>query len=246
MIAARIPATLAVAIALALLAGCGPKVDPQAEAQAAAAAAATKEKHAEEKEKEFEDAYARKDWKLARGYGDSLQMDYPDSAAAKRIQPKLDEARGYIRADDDRRRMAALWAYQVQPMQGGAQVSAAIYSKDEVETDGGDKHPVRLIFRDHPAWGKSAYLVLDAGDFNCYSGCKVKVQVDDAAPKDMAASRPRTDEAIAMFIEDERALWRMAKQARKLTIEFPVKAGGKRTAVFETSGVDADRLPRWN
>ena len=49
-----------------------------------------------------------------------------------------------------------------------------------------------------------------------------------------------------MFIEDERVLWRMAKNARRLSIEFPVKAGGKRTAVFETNGVDADRLPRWN
>lgn len=237
--------TLAVALTLAL-AACGPKEDPQAAAQAAAQVAAEKETIAEAKAKEFDDAYARKDWKLARGYGDSLQMDYPQSAAAKRIQPQLDEARAHIRAEEDARRMAALWAYQVQPMTGGAQVSAAIYSKEEVETDGGAKHPVRLIFRDHPEWGKSAYLVLEAGDFDCYAGCKVRVKSDEGDAKPMAASRPKTDEAIAMFIEDERALWRRAKAAKSLEISFPVKAGGTRTAVFETGGVDAGKLPKWN
>jgi hypothetical protein len=103
-----------------------------------------------------------------------------------------------------------------------------------------------LIFRDHPSWGKSSYLVLEKGDFNCYAGCKVQVQADDATPKAMAASRPKTDEAIAMFIEDERALWRMAKGAKRLSITFPVKAGGTRTAVFETGGLDASKLPKWN
>jgi hypothetical protein len=238
----RIPTTLAIAL---LLAACGPKEDPQAAAKAAADAAARTEQVADAKAKEFEDAYARQDWKLARGYGDLLQMDYPNSAAAKRIQPHLDEARAHLREADNKRRMAALWAYQTQPMKGGAQVSAAIYSKDGVDTDGKGKRQVRLIFRDHPEWGKSSYLVLETGDFNCYSGCKVQVQVDDAAPKAMAASRPKTDEAIAMFIEDERALWRLAQRAKTLAITFPVKAGGTRTAVFETGGVDATKLPKW-
>jgi hypothetical protein len=62
----------------------------------------------------------------------------------------------------------------------------------------------------------------------------------------MAASRPKTDEAIAMFIEDERALWRLAKDAKVLAVEFPVKAGGTRTAVFEVGGLDPSKLPKWN
>ncbi|MUV13440.1 hypothetical protein [Noviluteimonas gilva] len=239
---ARIGSTLAVAL---LLAACGPKDDPQAAAKAAAAESARVEQLAVGKEKEFEDAFARSDWKLARGYGDSLQMDYPNSAAAKRIQPKLDVARGHIRDEENTRRLAALWAYQTQPAKGGTQISAAIYSKQEVDTGGG-KRPVRLIFRDHPEWGKSAYLVLEKGDFDCYAGCKVKVTIDDGKPKSMAASRPKTDEAIAMFIEDEGALWRMAQQAKTgLSIDFPVKAGGLRTAVFETGGADKSRLPKW-
>jgi hypothetical protein len=74
----------------------------------------------------------------------------------------------------------------------------------------------------------------------------VQVTVDDAAPKSMAANRPKTDEAIAMFIDDERALWRMTDGAEKLSIEFPVTAGGTRTAVFEVAGLDRTKLPGWD
>ncbi len=66
------------------------------------------------------------------------------------------------------------------------------------------------------------------------------------AAKPMAATRPDTDEAIAMFIEDERALWRIARKAKSISIEFPVKAGGTRTAAFETGGLAGTRLPGWD
>jgi len=232
-------------IAIALLAACGPKEDPQAAAQAAAAQQAQAEQAAQAQAKQFDEAFAKEDWKAARGYGDILELDHPQSAAAKRIHEQLLEAKTRIAAQDEQRRMAALWAYQTQPAKGGNQVSAAMYSKDAVDTDGKGKHPVRLIFRDHPEWGRSAYLVLEAGDFNCYAGCKVKVRSDDGAPKPMAASRPKTDEAIAMFITDQRALWRLAQSSKNLSIEFPVKAGGTRTAVFVTGGVDATKMPKW-
>jgi hypothetical protein len=131
-------------------------------------------------------------------------------------------------------------------VKGGTQLSASIYAKDDIDVDGSGAKPVRLIFRDHPSWGKSAYLVLQAGDFDCYGGCRVKVAVDDAAPRSMAASRPRTDEAIAMFIEGERALWRMTKGAKTLQVEFPVQGGGTRKALFEVAGLDRARLPGWD
>jgi hypothetical protein len=73
----------------------------------------------------------------------------------------------------------------------------------------------------------------------------VQVKVDDAAPKAMAATRPKTDEAIAMFIEDERALWRMTNGAKVIAIEFPTRDVGERTAVFEVSGLDRSKLPAW-
>jgi hypothetical protein len=86
--------------------------------------------------------------------------------------------------------------------------------------------------------------VLQAGDFRCPK-CQVKVTVDDGKPVAMAAWRPDTDEAIAMFITDQKALWNLARKAKVISIEFPVKAGGTRTAVFETGGVDASQMPQW-
>ena len=86
----------------------------------------------------------------------------------------------------------------------------------------------------------------EAGDFDCYSGCKLKVALDGGTPRTMAGSRPKTDGAIAMFVVDHRALRKLAKQAeRTLSIEFPVKAGGTRTAVFEVAGLDRAKMPKW-
>ena len=43
----------------------------------------------------------------------------------------------------------------------------------------------------------------------------------------------------------QKALWKLARKGKSISIEFPVKAGGTRTAVFETGGVDAGRMPTW-
>ncbi len=235
-------AILCTAITLGL-AACQPAADPEAERARQAAAA---EQAAADMARQFEENYDAENWQLAKAHGDVLLSQYPESEAAASIKERhADAAR---RANDIREdeRTAALWAYQREPQaSGGAQISAAIYGKDNVRTDDGSARPVRLIFRDHPEWGTSAYLTLETGDFDCYSGCHLKVTLDDAEPVTMDGSRPDTDEAIAMFIEDEKALWRHAIAADVLSIEFPVKAGGTRTAVFETRGLDPSRLPKW-
>lgn len=217
----------------------------KAAAEAAAAQAAVKERKAEEIGKQFDMQYAQHNWELARAHGEELVVMHPDSPVTARIKPQYEEAKAKADEVREQRRMAGLWEYQSVAVKGGSQLSAAIYSKKPVDTGAGHPYPVRLIFRDHPAWGRSSYLVLENGDFDCYGGCKVQVTLDDKAPRAMAASRPKTDEAIAMFIEDERALWRMARGAKTMSIEFPVKPGGKRTALFEVGGLDPERLPKW-
>ncbi|MEO5873754.1 MAG: hypothetical protein ABIS86_06875, partial [Streptosporangiaceae bacterium] len=72
------------------------------------------------------------------------------------------------------------------------------------------------------------------------------VTVDDAAPQPMAGRRPVTDDAIAMFINDDRTLWRLTSGATRIGIEFPVKAGGTRTATFDVAGLNRSKLPRWD
>ena len=233
-----------VSLGLALaLAACGPAQDPKAEAEAKRAAT---EQAAGEYATAFETEYAKQNWELASAHGEVLKAKYPTSDAVARLQSQIDDAKAKASAAREERRLQGLWTYLNPPVKGGVQLSASIYSKDMVDTDGSGAHPVQLIFRDHPEWGRSSYLVLERGDFDCYGGCKVKLKVDDAAPRPVDASRPKTDEAIAMFIEDEKMLWRTVKGAKRIEIEFPVKAGGTRTAVYEVAGLDPSKLPAWN
>ncbi|MBF6025166.1 hypothetical protein [Lysobacter niastensis] len=236
------PLVLSLAAALALSA-CGPAQDPEAAAKAQRAAT---EQAASEYARAFETEYGKQNWELASAHGEVLKAKYPTSDAVARLQTQIDDAKAKAAASREERRLAGLWTYLNPPVKGGVQLSASIYSKDPVDVDGSGARPVQLIFRDHPEWGRSSYLVLEKGDFDCYGGCKVKLKVDDAAPKPVDASRPKTDEAIAMFIEDEKMLWRTVKGAKRIEIEFPVKAGGTRIAVYEVGGLDASKLPKWN
>ncbi|HSM11348.1 MAG TPA: hypothetical protein VK827_07245 [Lysobacter sp.] len=240
--AAMFRAVTAIALGVAL-AACQPAPDPAVER---AARAAAEEQAAEAMATQFDAEFAAQRWELARAHGNVLFDKYPDSAAAERIKTQHAEASIKAETEREQRRTAGLWTYQTQPVDKGEQLSAAIHSQQPVDVGDGDPQRVRLIFREHPEWGRSSYLVLAGGDFDCYRGCKVQVKADDAAPRAMAGSRPKTDEAIAMFIEDERALWRLVKDADVVSIEFPVTAGGTRTAVFEVTGLDPARLPKWN
>jgi hypothetical protein len=241
MRASTVRTLAALALSAALASACGGGQDP---AELAAQQAAAREQAAEQAARQFEAAVAEGNWALARAQGDVLLADYPGTAAAERIAAQHAEARAKAAQEAEDYRLASLWSYQQIQVEGGQQRSASIASKDPVDVDGSGAKPVQLIFREHPEWGRSSYLVLKAGDFDCYGGCRVQVTVD-GEPRRMAASRPRTDDAIAMFIEDERALWRLVRDAQLLEIEFPVAAGGARTATFEVGGLDAAKMPGW-
>jgi hypothetical protein len=237
----RVVASVAIAAALLASVGCDrkAKLAEQAAAQAAAAEDAAKQGEAA-----FDAAVASGNWALAKAQGDVLVMQHPQSQAAARVKPKLEEVAAKAAAQREDARLAALWSYQAEPVKGGSQLSASIFAKDNVDVDGSGPTQVRLIFRDHPSWGKSSYMVLQKGDFDCYRGCRVKVVADGKAHS-LPASRPKTDEAIAMFIDDRKALWKLATTSKVLEIEFPTKDVGKRTAVFDTGGLDASKLPGW-
>jgi hypothetical protein len=149
-------------------------------------------------------------------------------------------------AQRETQRLADLWTYHETAAGAMHQVTAAIRSSNDVDTDGTGAKSVRLIFRDHDSWGRSSYLVLQGGDFDCYGRCTLQVTVDDGQPNAMAGRRPPTDEAIAMFVNDWRTLWNLTKGARQLSIQFPVKAGGTRTASFDVAGLDRTKMPGWD
>lgn len=168
------------------------------------------------------------------------------AAAARAAQEAADAtARTEARAKFEAQRLLAQWRYQQATVGGGAQVTAAIFATGDVDADGQGPRPVQLVFRDHQRWGRSGYLVLQAGDFACRPNCTVAVSLDDRAPERLAAWRPNTDEAIALFIRDTATLWRLTGDAARLRIEFPVKAGGTRSALFEVVGLDESKMPGW-
>ena len=232
-------AALVACLALAACQGQDPGASAAAQSQA-------REQAAEEAARGFDAAVSAGEWELARAHGDVLLADFPGTAAAERIKPQHAEIVARAEASEMARRLESLWSYQSVPVDGGEQRSASIRARGDVDVDGSGATPVQLIFRDHPDWGRSSYLVLRTGDFDCRGGCDIQVTVDDGAPRTMDASRPDTDEAIAMFIEDEAALWKLAGGAGTVSVEFPVVAGGTRTAVFEVGGLDTTRLPGWN
>ena len=226
------------------LAACG---DREAEQRAAAQAqAAAQEEAATALAREYDNAVTAQNWDMARVHGAALMSQYPDSQAAVQRKSAFEEVKAKGEAAREERRLAALWNYAQVAAPGGTQKSAMIYSKDPVDLDGSGARPVQLVFRDHPKWKRSAYLVLQASDFRCAGGCKVKVIADGAAAKSMAAWRPDTDEAIAMFITDYKALWKLLRRTQMVSIEFPVKDGGTRTATFETGGLDGKQMPGWD
>ncbi len=229
---------------LLVLAACG---DREAEQRAAAAAqAAAQESAAAALASEYDNAVTAQNWDLARVHGAALISQYPESQAVAKMKAGYEDVKAKGEAARETRRMAALWNYAQVAAGKGTQRSAMIYSKDPVDLDGSGAKPVQLVFRDHPQWKRSAYLVLQASDFRCPGGCKVKVIADGGAPKSMDAWRPDTDEAIAMFITDYKSLWKLVGKTQVISIEFPVKDGGTRTAVFETGGLDAAQMTGWD
>ena len=235
---------LMLACCLFALVACG---DREAEQRAAAAAqAAAQENAAAALASEYDNAVTAQNWDLARVHGAALISQYPESQAVAKMKAGYEEVKAKGEAARETRRMQALWNYAQVAAGKGTQRSAMIYSKDPVDLGGSGAKPVQLVFRDHPQWKRSAYLVLQASDFRCPGGCKVKVIADGGAPKSMDAWRPDTDEAIAMFITDYKSLWKLVGKTQVMSIEFPVKDGGTRTAVFETGGLDAPQMPGWD
>ena len=161
--------TILLACCLLALAACG---DREAEQRAAIAAqAAAREEAAVAVAREYDSAVTAQNWEMARVHGAALLAQYPDSQAAEKIKAGYEEVKARGEAAREERRLQRLWNYAQVADGGGLQRSAMIYSKDPVDLDGSGAKPVQLVFRDHPKWKRSSYLVLQASDFRCAGGC---------------------------------------------------------------------------
>jgi hypothetical protein len=228
------------------LAACGPS---KQQLQAAAdAAAAQKEQAAADLAKQYDDALTAQKWEMARIHGAALLAQYPDSKAAEQVKATFNDTKAKAETQSEQERLSSLWNYSRIAVGKGEQRSAMIYSKQAIDLDGSGPRTVQLVFRDHPEWKRSSYLVLQVSDFAkaCYPGCAVKVKTDDGKIHTFSAFRPKTDEAIAMFINDYKGLWKLARENKAIEIEFLTRDAGAKAAVFETGGVNATQMPGWN
>jgi hypothetical protein len=238
---AREIALFAVAVFTLAVAGCNDQAQHQA-TEHAETVRLQQETAASDLARNYEQARTAEQWDIALSYASQLQHLAPNSVPMREVQATLADTG--IHADEvrDRRRLAALWAYNIEPVNYGADgvlVSAYLYSDPKTDAEG---TPVRLVLRRHPQWGRSVYLVLDKGEFDCAPGCKVSIRFDDQTAREFSATKSKQNRQ-ALFIDDERTVRDMLDKIRVITINTQV-GGAPRLLRFEVGGFDRVKLER--
>ncbi|MEO8161144.1 MAG: hypothetical protein ABI588_06975, partial [Arenimonas sp.] len=131
----------------------------------------------------YEAARASGNPEAAEAEADKLRERFPDSEAAARLEATLPTVRTAAEAVRETRRLRGLWDYQANAVAAGTQRSASIFSKT---AEAGEDQPApiadaQLVLRDHPDWGRSAYLLLALSKFDCGKPCSMRIAFDDLA-----------------------------------------------------------------
>ncbi|HEX7733062.1 MAG TPA: hypothetical protein VF415_10475 [Rhodanobacter sp.] len=166
---------------------------------------------------------------MAVEMGKDIVQRFPDSAAAKEVQQTLPEIEKRWRENSEKARLAALWQYQVAPMAGGTQSTAAIYNSQPA-----DVH-VRLVLRRHTSWGQSAFLFSDGHGFVCKGSCSIAAKFD-GQPRAIKAYAPSTGEP-ALMIRDDKAFIALLEKAKKISLDVTLQDGEKKASLlYEVGG----------
>lgn len=226
------------------LAGCSNRAEREAQARAETARL-QRDAANNALARNYDQARAVQQWDLALSYANELQRIAPNSVPMQEVQATLTDTG--IHADEvrDKRRVAALWVYNIEPINYGTDgvvISAYLYSDRKADPE--MSAPVRMVLRRHPKWGRSVYLVLDSGEFDCAPGCKLSIQFDDQLPRDFAATKS-SENRSALFIDDEQAIRDALDKIRVIGIKTSV-GGIPRLLRFEVGGFDRVKLERRN
>lgn len=195
---------------------------------------------------DYEAARAIENWEGAEGKADQIKSRYPDSEAANKLKVSLQQVRAKAQQARESRRLQTLWTYQAVPAEGGIQRSASIYSKT-VATDEDSLAAVpdaQLVLRDHPTWGRSAYLLLEQSKFSCGNPCTVKISFVDVAAQTWAAKQADSGSGPALFIEDEQGFIAQMENSDNIRIVLPEGSGLVPSVTFEVGGYDAARYAK--
>ena len=172
---------------------------------------------------------------MAATLGQDIVQRFPDSAAAKEVQQTLPEVEQRWKENSEKARLAALWQYQVAPMAGGTQSTAATYNSRPIGVH------VRLVLRRHTSWGQSAFLFNDGrGGFVCKGECTIAAKFDDKT-RAIKAYAPSTGEP-ALMIRDDKGFIAALEKAKKISLPVTLQDGEKKVElVYEVGGFVPDQ-----
>lgn len=219
---------------VALLAGCSPQggsAVPTAEQQQAQANAKTAATNLDT----YRQLLRIGNDEMAVSMGKDIVKRFPDSEAAKEVQQTLPAIEKRHTEASEKNRLASLWLYQVSPMAGGTQSTAAI---ENSQPAGGDR--IRLILRRHTSWGQSVFLYGSKPGFVCRGNCTIAATVD-GKPVRIKAFAPPSGEP-ALMIRDDKAFIAMLQKAQKISLDVTLAKGEKKLdLVYEVAGFDPAR-----
>jgi outer membrane murein-binding lipoprotein Lpp len=170
---------------------------------------------------------------MAASMGEDIVQRFPNSAAAKEVQQTLPDVEKRWKEASEKARLTALWQYQVAPMAGGTQSTAATYDSQPT-----DVH-VRLVLRRHTSWGQSAFLYSDGHGFVCKGDCTIAAKFDDK-PHPIKAYAPPTGEP-ALMIRDDKGFIALLQKSRKISLPVTMQGDGPVELVYEVGGFVPDR-----
>jgi hypothetical protein len=227
---------IALGLACGLLLACS-------QADDAASMSKADEQQAAKLLRSFQSASRDGNWQAAESLADQLRERYPESEASASLGQTLETVRKQAAAARELQRLSALWEYQAVQAADGVQRSAAIYSRTVPAVEG-ELVPVadaRLVLRDHPAWGRSAYLLLEQSKFRCGSPCTLGIRFDGNPAQTFAGRQADSGQGPALFIKDEEQFVRALAKSRTLRIELPRGSGRLASLSFDVGGFDPSR-----
>jgi len=227
-------------LSAAMLAACSGGSSPPPSSAPAAPPVAANEAQAAKEAALYEQMRESGSWDVALTLGNEVVTKFAGTQAAAQVQQTLGDVRAKGEAQANQKRLARLWIYTATPEAGGTQYAAAIASRNAL----GGSAKVRLVLRQHPKWGQSVYLLLDAATFDCHKGCAtLPVSFDGAPAQRMKATVPPTGEP-ALFIDDDKAFIARLQKSQTVAVTATIKDLGEKTMEFEVGGYDPAKLPQ--
>jgi hypothetical protein len=154
------------------------------------------------------------------------------------VKRSLPEVQAKADALVEAKRLEALWTYQAIPVGKGMQRTASIDSQVPRAEEGEYAQPAdaQLILRDHPDWGRSAYLLIHEAAFHCGKPCAMDIAFDDAAATRWSGKQADSGKGPALFINDDARFLAALQHAKNVRITLPKDSGHLKVLRFETAG----------